>query len=82
MNQLIRRIGDACARRPWVTIGAWAAVLPVVLVLAGTVGGAFADDLAAPGSESEEAMALLQERFPEAAGGSAIAVFARRRAVS
>jgi RND superfamily putative drug exporter len=76
MHRVIRRIGDASTRRPWVTIGAWAVAVAVVMGLAGTAGGAFVDDLVAPGSQSEEAMELLQERFPEAAGGSAMAVFA------
>jgi RND superfamily putative drug exporter len=79
MHRLIRRIGDASARRPWVTIGAWAVAAAIVMGLAATAGGAFADDFAAPGSQSEEAMALLKERFPEAAGGSAMAVFAAPR---
>jgi putative drug exporter of the RND superfamily len=76
MHRLTRRIGDAGARRPWATIGAWAVAAAIVIGLAGTVGGAFADDFAAPGSQSERAMRLLEERFPEAAGGSALAVFA------
>ncbi|NUL13077.1 MMPL family transporter [Streptomyces lunaelactis] len=76
MNRFIRRIGGASARRPWVTIAAWAVALLLVLPLAGTVGGSFVDDLVAPGSQSEEAMELLEERFPEASGGSAMAVFA------
>jgi putative drug exporter of the RND superfamily len=76
MHRIVRRIGDASARRPWVTIGAWALAAAIVIGLAGTAGGAFADDFVAPGSQSEEAMRLLEERFPEAAGGSAMAVFA------
>ncbi|WP_328847286.1 MMPL family transporter [Streptomyces sp. NBC_00258] len=76
MNRLTRRIGDASARRPWVTIAAWVAALALVLPLAGLVGGSFVDDLVAPGSQSEKAMELLEERFPEASGGSAVAVFA------
>jgi putative drug exporter of the RND superfamily len=76
MHRVIRRLGDASARRPWVTIGAWAVAAAIVMGLAGTAGGSFADDLVAPGSQSEEAMQLLEERFPEAAGGSAMAVFA------
>jgi RND superfamily putative drug exporter len=76
MHRSIRRIGHASARRPWVTIGAWAVAAAIVMGLAGTAGGGFIDDLVAPGSQSEEAMELLQERFPEAAGGSAMAVFA------
>ena len=76
MHRSVRRIGDASARRPWVTIGLWAVAAAVVIGLAGTAGGAFVDDLVAPGSQSEEAMGLLQERFPQASGGSAMAVFA------
>jgi len=76
MHRVIRRLGDASARRPWVTIGAWAVAAAIILGLAGTAGGALVDDLVAPGSQSEEAMQLLQERFPQAAGGSAMAVFA------
>jgi putative drug exporter of the RND superfamily len=75
MHRLIRRIGDASARRPWATIAAWAVAAAIVMGLAGTAGGGFVDDLVAPGSQSEEAMRLLEERFPEAAG-SAMAVFA------
>ena len=63
MHRVIRRIGDASARRPWVTIGAWAVAVAIVMALAGTAGGAF-DDLVAPGSQSEQAMELLEERFP------------------
>ena len=76
ISRLVRRIGDASARRPWRTIAAWAVLAAVVIALAGTSGGTFADDFAAPGSQSKEAMEVLEQRFPEAAGGSAMAVFA------
>ena len=76
MHRVIRRIGDASARRPWVAVGAWAVAAALVVGLAGTAGGTFTDDFVAPGSQSEHAMVLLEERFPEAAGGSAMAVFA------
>ena len=68
MHRLTRRIGDASARRPWATIGAWAVAAAIIMGLAGTAGGRFADDFIAPGSQSEHAMVLLEERFPEAAG--------------
>ena len=76
MNRFIRRVGAASARRPWPTLVAWAVVAAAVMALAGTVGGTLIDDLVAPGSQSERAMELLDERFPQAAGGSAMAVFA------
>jgi len=76
MHHIIRRIGAISARRPWATITTWAVAALLVLGLAGVAGGSFADDFAAPGSQSQQAMRLLQERFPQAAGGSAMAVFA------
>ncbi len=51
-------------------------MLALLLALAGTVGGSFADDFIAPGSQSETALGLLEERVPEAARGSTMAVFA------
>ncbi len=76
MNSFTRRLGTASARRPWITIAAWLIAAVAVLGLAGTAGGSFADDFAAPGSQSDQAMRLLEERFPEAANGTALAVFA------
>ena len=71
MNRFTRRVGAASARRPWATLTAWAVVAAAVIALAGTAGGTLLDDLAAPGSQSERAMRLLDERFPRAADGSA-----------
>ena len=76
MYRFIRRIGHASARRSWITIGTWAVAAAIVIGLAGIAGGAFVDDFVAPGSQSERAMELLDERFLEALGGSAMAVFA------
>ena len=75
MNRFVRRIGDFSASKPRTTISVWAILAAAILTFAGTIGGGFVDDLVAPGSESEQAMQLLEERFPEAAGGSAMAVF-------
>jgi RND superfamily putative drug exporter len=78
MNRFIRRVGDLSARRPWTIIGTWAVLAALVAVLSGALGGAFADDFSAPGSDSATAMDLLDERFPAVAGGTAVAVFAAR----
>jgi RND superfamily putative drug exporter len=76
MNRFIQRLGDVSARRPWRTIGAWAVLAVLVAALSAAVGGTFADDFSAPGSESARAQDLLEDRFPAVAGGSAVAVFA------
>jgi RND superfamily putative drug exporter len=76
MHRLTRSIGVASARHPLRTLAAWAVLAVAVLALATTSGGRFADDLVAPGSESDLAMQLLEERFPEASDGTAMLVFA------
>ena len=76
MNAFVRRLGDASARRPWRTIGVWALLAALVVALSGAYGGAFLDDFSAPGSDSSTANELLEQRFPEATGGAAVAVFA------
>jgi putative drug exporter of the RND superfamily len=76
LNLLIRHVGDASARRPWRTIGAWTVLAALVAALTGAFGGAFLDNFDAPHSESARATQLLEERFPAAAGGTAVAVFA------
>ncbi|XVQ06315.1 MMPL family transporter [Spirillospora sp. CA-255316] len=76
MHRIIRRVAAAGARRPWTTIGLWVVATAVLLGLAGTAGGTFVDDFVAPGSQSEKAAELLEKRFPAAAGGGAMAVFA------
>jgi putative drug exporter of the RND superfamily len=76
LNRMISRVGDASARRPWRTISVWAVVTALLVVLTGAFGGAFLDNFSAPNSESAKATKLLEESFPQAAGGSAVAVFA------
>ncbi|HEU5037512.1 MAG TPA: MMPL family transporter [Nocardioides sp.] len=74
MDRLTRAVAMASARHPWRTIAAWAAVLAAVLVLAASGGGTFADDFAAPGSQSDRALTLLNDNFPDAAQGKALVV--------
>ena len=76
MHRLTRRLGDTSARHPWRTLGSWAAVAVLVAALTAAFGGTLADDFSARGSESAAATDLLEERFPAAAGGSTLAVFA------
>ncbi|SFE81054.1 MMPL family transporter [Blastococcus tunisiensis] len=76
MNSWIRRLGTASARRPKQTIGAWALLAALVVALSSALGGAYLDDLTVRGSDSAAATELLEQGFPEAAVGSAVAVFA------
>ena len=70
------------------TMAAWAAehwkrslaIVAVVLVAIGVAasaaGGSFVDDFKTPGTESQTAIDVLQQRFPAAAGDTANVVFA------
>ena len=53
-----------------------AVVLVALGVAAGAGGGSFVDDFKTPGTESQSAIDLLNQRFPAAAGDTANVVFA------
>ena len=74
MNRFTRTIAMASARHPWRTVAGWVLVLVAVSFLAISGGGTFHDDFSAKGSQSERAMQLLNENFPEAAKGTALVV--------
>jgi RND superfamily putative drug exporter len=75
MDRFTRSIATASARHPWRTFASWLLLMGVVFALAGSLGGSFKDDFSAPGSQSERAMQLLDEKFPEASQAQAMVVF-------
>ena len=76
MDRFTRGIASAAARHPWRTIATWVVVLGAVFVLASSGGGSFIDAFSAKGSQSERALQLLEDKFPEATRASALVVFA------
>lgn len=62
-------------RRRWLVLMAWIVILGGVNVASRAMGSAFSNDFKLPGAESQEAQALLRERFPERSGDSAFVVF-------
>ena len=76
MNRFTRGIASAAARHPWRTIATWVVVLGAVFALAGSGGGGFIDAFSAKGSQSERALRLLEDKFPEATQAPALVVFA------
>jgi RND superfamily putative drug exporter len=75
MNRFTRTIAMASARHPWRTIATWVVVLGAMFALAGS-GGGFIDAFSAKGSQSERALRLLEDKFPEATQATALVVFA------
>lgn len=76
MAQFPFRLGRACARHHWSVIGALVGVVVVVVVIAWQFGGGATNRFDVPGTESSEAITLLEERFPSQSGTSATIVLA------
>ena len=66
------------ARNPWKVISGWVVLIALIAVLSNTVGASFQSAFTLPGSESQTAIQLLEEKFPEAAGDTATLVFQAR----
>jgi putative drug exporter of the RND superfamily len=75
MTALLDRIARSASRN-WRRSLAIAAVFMVGLgALAGTLGGEFTDEFSVPGTESQQGLDLLEDRFPAAANEGATVVF-------
>ena len=75
MIALLDRIARSAARRWRRSLVIAAVVLAALGALAGTVGGQFTDEFSVPGTESQQAQDLLEDRFPAAANDGATVVF-------
>jgi RND superfamily putative drug exporter len=73
--RLYRIGGWAFQNRRKVVVG-WLLVLVAVIASASAFSGKTSNEFSVPGTESQVAQDLLQEKFPEAGGGSARVVFA------
>ena len=70
MTGALFRLGQMSVRRRWIVLGAWLAVFVALAVAARSVGPDVNDNLTLPGSDSQAATDLLQERFPSQANGT------------
>ncbi|MFT3863771.1 MAG: MMPL family transporter [Solirubrobacterales bacterium] len=71
----MRRFAQFCFdHKRWV-IGAWIASIVGFAAVAAGAGGSFVDSFSLPGSGSQRATDLLEEKFPAQAGASAQVVF-------
>jgi putative drug exporter of the RND superfamily len=73
---ILYRLGRAAVRRRRLTVLAWGLVAVGVIALAQTAGGSLSDTFEIPGTESQQALDVLEEDFPSEAGTSAQIVFA------
>lgn len=68
-------LGRTCARHHWVVLALWAIAVVGTTAAAGQWGGETTNDFSVPGSDSQDALDVLAEDFPQLAGTSAQVVF-------
>ena len=71
MSRALHRLGRSSVRRRWLVLLSWLVAAAALWGVAGAAGGGYSDDFRIPGVESQQALDVLTERFPEAAGGTA-----------
>jgi putative drug exporter of the RND superfamily len=73
---MLQRLARFCYRRRWRVLGAWIVLLVGLFALNSTVGGKFLDEFKLPGSESQEAVDLMEGHgFDTRAGATGQVVF-------
>ena len=73
---MLQRLARFCYRRRWRVLGAWVVLLVGLFALNSSFGGKFLDEFDLPGSESQEAVDLLEEHgFDTRAGATGQIVF-------
>ena len=73
---MLTRLARGCYRHRRLVFAGWAGLLAALLGLTSAFGGEFVDDVTLPGSESQEALDLLEAHdFPTHAGESGQLVF-------
>ncbi|MGH9185416.1 MAG: MMPL family transporter [Acidimicrobiales bacterium] len=58
---MLQRLARTCYRRRWRVLGAWIVLLIALVSLNSTAGGEFLDEFALPGSDSQDAIDIMQE---------------------
>jgi RND superfamily putative drug exporter len=72
----LTRLARACAFHPLRTLAVWATAFVAIVLSASAFGGQLVNEFSIPGSDTQSAVDLLQEKFPERAGDAAQIVFA------
>ena len=69
-------LARGCAHHPVRTIVIWTVALVAIVLSSNAFGGTLVNEFSIPGSETQSALDLLSEKFPERSGDSAQIVFA------
>lgn len=76
MATLLYRLAHLCVRRRRWVLALWVALLVGLGIASAALGGETTDEFTLPGTESQEAFDLLEERFPAQGGSATTVVFA------
>jgi putative drug exporter of the RND superfamily len=76
MATKLYRLGGWAFRHRRAVLAGWLAILAGVIACAMMFGGRTSDKFVVPGTESQQAQDLLEEKFPEASGATARVVYA------
>jgi putative drug exporter of the RND superfamily len=72
----LARWARACATHPWRVVGGWVAIVALLIVLVGAIGGSLKDEFEIPGSDTQKATDLIESEFASEQGGVLNLVFA------
>jgi RND superfamily putative drug exporter len=75
VSGFLDRLGRRAVRHRWWFIAVWIVAAVAIVLLAGSLDGQFSDNFRIPGTQSQEALDLLERDFPNAAGDNALVVF-------
>ena len=76
MATFLYRLGHLAVRRRRSVLAGWVVLLMLAAGASSLAGGTTSDDISLPGTESQEAFDLLEDRFPEEGGSITQVVFA------
>lgn len=75
MSEFLYRLGGFAARRAWLVIVSWLAVLGIVAGVAATAGGTFSTAMTINGTDAQETIDVLQSEFTDASRGAGQVIF-------
>ncbi|WP_040805926.1 MMPL family transporter [Nocardia concava] len=75
MSRYLFALGQFVARRRWWMVAVWVVLLIGAITFAASTGGKTNDNFTVPGTESQDAVSLLQDRLPAFSGAQMQVVF-------
>ena len=75
MSELLYRLGAFAARRAWLVIVSWLAVIGVLGGVAATAGGTFSTAMTIDGTDAQTTIDVLQSEFTDASRGAGQVIF-------